>query len=122
LRVSAKVENGRIAGLATGLLIFNREEALGGGWKLTSRVPEVYLRRTADKDVPTFLRSFNITSSTVVGTGYEAVTTPRSSANDLNARGMNYACLLPFHRCRTPLNLMPNVAPLLEKQKLALYH
>jgi hypothetical protein len=119
LTASAKIENRQISGLSVGLVVFNREEALGGGWRLVSHVPEVYLRRTPNKNVATFVRQFSITALTVVGEGYDVVTTTQSSSEDLNARNINSACLLPFRRCRTPLELLPRVEPLLEKQNLA---
>jgi hypothetical protein len=118
LSVSPRFESGRIASLSTILLVFNREESVGGGWELVPNVPQRYLRATTDSNMPTFVAWFHITSNPG-GYGYQVITTPRSSADDLNARKLDSSCLLPFRRCRTPFELLPNVAPLLEKQKLA---
>lgn len=64
---------------------------------------------------------FHITS--VPGSyGYSVTITPQSSPEDIEAGKIDSSCLLPFRRCRTPLELLPNLSPLLEKQKLALGH
>lgn len=119
LSASPRFEGGQIASVSTTLVVFNREESVGGGWTLAPSMDEPYFPPTIDRDIPTFVHWFHITS-TVGGYGYRVITTPRSSADDLNAREMNYACLLPFRHCGTPFELLPNVAPLIEKQKLAM--
>lgn len=119
LHTSAEFESGRIASLSATLLLFNPEESVGGGWTLAPSMNEPFIPPATDPNTPTFVNWFHITSS-VEGYGYRVSTTPRSSADDLKARHIDCACLLPFHRCRTPLQLLPNVTPLLEKQKLAL--
>jgi len=121
LQASPRFENGRITYVSTTLLVFNREESVGGGWELMSSVPERYLRATPGLNMPSFVAWFHITSNPG-GYGYRVIVTPRSSPGDVNARQIKCTCLLPFRHCRTPLELLPNLSPLLEKQNLVMRH
>jgi len=119
LSATPRFESGRVAVLSAELFVSNREESIGGAWEFMPYVPERYLRATPGLNMPTFVAPFAIDSNPG-GYGYRVILTPRSSPGDVSARQMKCTCLLPFYRCRTPLELLPHVAPLLDRQNLAL--
>ena len=117
LSANCSIRDGRVFGVAAGLVVDGHEEVLGGGWRLISAIPDDLLRHEANKSVATSVH-FAAIDGPPNGEDVEIYATTRSSPADLAARRINRRCLLSFRGCESPCELLPNAMPMFDARHL----